>query len=327
MSSFDDPPFPISERPASVSAPAASDAAAAGRNAGLATEDEIVAMSASVVTSTSLELRQKPNRGNRQLLTIISFLVLWTFAYNVFVKRQGMGRAFFQILDTISDDFVTGSFLAILLGLTIVAVFSITKLYGQIIANIHSFAILEQLIYSDLRSRRFVSFFRKLLTFRDQPTMSYVCPRRVGGMLAGLGFIYLMSWVYVILFSEALFFLSWSSGVDLPITDKNLLLMPTLALSIPFSARVMAYLRYPYAQDYADFMPAAVFALLMVSSLGYLFESGDQKFFLSTIYQDKRFLTDFLANGVFLAFIPVFFEAAYWLLDIYQHPPSNASRD
>jgi hypothetical protein len=212
--------------------------------------------------------------GNRQTVTIVAVVIFWALAYNVFVKQQGLARAFFQVLDTISDDLVTGSFLVIGLGLAIVAAFSITKLYGQIIANIHSFAIL------------------------------------------GLSFIYFMSWIYVILFSEALFFLSWSSGVDLPITEKNMLLMPTLALAIPFSARVMAYLRYPYAQDYADFMPAAVFALLMVTALGYLFESGDQKFFLATIYQNERFLPDFLVNGILLAFIPVFFEAAYWLADV-----------
>jgi hypothetical protein len=290
-------------------------------------DDEIVSIDAAAVSITSEQVPPRSDRGQRQMFTIIGFLLVWTLAYNVFVKHQGVGRAFFQLLDTISDDFVTGSFLAILLGLAIVAVFSITKLYGQIIANVHSFAMLEVLMFTDLKSRRVASFLRKLLTFRDQPATAYVCPRRVGGMLFGLSFIYFMSWVYVVLFSEALFFLSWSSGVDLPITGKNMLLMPTLALSIPFSARVMAYLRYPYAQDYADFMPAAVFGLLIVASLGYLFESGDQKFFLSTIYQDKRFLTDFLTNGIFLAFIPVFFEAAYWLLDVFRRGPRATVRD
>jgi hypothetical protein len=264
-----------------------------------------------------------PGRENRQMLTIIIFLVVWTLAYNIFIKREGIGRAFFRILNTVSDDFVTGSLLAIGLGLAIVAVYSITKLYGQIIANIYSFAILEELIFADLRSGHLVRFFRKLLTFRDQPSPPHVCPRRISAMLFGLGLIYFLSWIYVILFSEALFFLSWSSGVDLPITPKNLLLMPTLALSIPFSARVMAYLRYPYAQDYADFMPAAVFALLMVTVLGYLFESGDQKFFLATVYKNKGYMVDFLTNGILLAFIPVFFESAYWLLDVYAQSPKK----
>lgn len=254
--------------------------------------------------------------ADRRATTILMFLIVWTLAYNLFTKRQGAARAFFQVLDTVSDDFVMGSLLAIALGLSIVVVFSITKLYGQINANIYSYAILEGLLFDDLKSGRVATFFVRLLHFRDQPAPSYICPRRSSAILFSLGFIYLMSWLYVVVFSEALFFLSWSSGVDLPITEKNMLLMPTLALAIPFSARVMAYLRYPYAQDYADFMPAAVFGLLMVTSLGYLFESDDQKFFLVVVYQDKKFLFDFLTNGLFLAFIPVFFEAAYWLLDV-----------
>ena len=181
-------------------------------------------------------------------------------------------------------------------------------------------------MFGDFRSGRFMAFFVKLMHFRDQPLPGRVCPRRSAAILFALGFIYLMSWIYVIVFSEALFFLSWSSGVNLPITEKNMLLIPTPALAIPFSARVMAYLRYPYAQDYVDFMPAAVFGLLMVTSLGYLFESGDQKFFLFTAYEDKKFLFDFLNNGLFLAFIPVFFESVYWLAETLLSPDEPKAR-
>lgn len=258
----------------------------------------------------------RAERNNRQLFTLFGFLIVWTLAYNILIKQQGPARAFFQLLDTLSDDFVMGSLLLIALGLTIVIVFSVTKLYGQINANIYSFAILEEMVFGDLKSGRCVLFFRKLLNFRDQPLPARVCPQRASAMLFGLGIIYFASWVYLIVFSEALFFISWSSGVDLPITDKNMLLMPTMAMAIPFSARVMAYLRYPYAQDYADFMPAAVFGLLMVTALGFVFESDDQKFFLLTVYREPGFLLAFLTNGVFLAFIPVFFEASYWVFDV-----------
>ena len=121
----------------------------------------------------------------------------------------------------------------------------------------------------------------------------------------------------MILFSEALFFVSWSAGVDLPIDNpQNLLLLPTLALAIPFSARVMAYLRYPYTQDYADFMPGAVFVLLLVTALGLIFGSDDQQFFLLRVWKNPEYMLDFLRNGAYLAFIPVFFEGAFWLLEL-----------
>ena len=255
---------------------------------------------------------------HRLRLTIIVVIVLWTFLYNLLIKELNPIQAFFKILDTISDDFVMGTLFTILLGFGIVAAFAFTKLYTQIIANVHSFKILEDLFYEELRHGDVRKFFFKLIHFEDQPHPGTACPTRISSLLFAFTFLYVMSWVYLMLFSEALFFVSWSAGVDLPITQKNLLLLPTLALAIPFSARVMAYLQYPYAQDYADFMPGAVFVLLLVLTLGYLFQSNDQKFFLTQVFANREFLLPFLRNGVFLAFIPVFFEGAFWLLKLSQ---------
>lgn len=252
--------------------------------------------------------------ARRQTLVIVMVVLAWTYGYNLFIKGQGALESFFQVMDTISDDFVMGSLLTIAAGVGIVAVFSFTKLYSQIIANIYSFRIIEDLVLSDLRRGNVRPFLRKLLTFRDQPLPDEMCPRRVSSLLFSLTFIYVMSWIYVVLFSEALFFVAWSAGVDLPITPQNMLFMPTLALAIPFSARVMAYLRYPYAQDYADFMPGAVFVYLLVTALGFLFESQTQHFFLVRVSADPVLLATYLRNDAFLAFIPVFFEAAFWLL-------------
>ena len=159
-------------------------------------------------------------------------------------------------------------------------------------------------------------FFYSILTLEDQPLPHTICPRRVSSLALSFSFIYIMSWIYVVLFSEALFFVSWSAGVDLPINSETLYYLPMLGLAIPFSARVMAYFRYPYAQDYADFMPAAVFVLLLVFSLGSLHDSDDQKFFLLQIFTSTKLTLDFLRNGAFLAFIPVFFEGAFWLFEL-----------
>lgn len=265
---------------------------------------------------TSSDDKETVPKGSsaRRSLVIVLVLLGWTFLYNVFIKDLPPLQAFFQILNTISDDFVMGALLTILVGVGIVAVFSITKLYAQIISNVYAFKILEDLYYEELRRGEFKRYFYRLLTFRDQPLPDTICPERTASLLFSFGLVYAMSWVYLVLFSEALFFVSWSAGVDLPITPDNLLLLPTLALAIPFSARVMAYLRYPYASDYADFMPGAVFVLLVVATLGFLFQSEQQKFFLTQVFGQRDYLWTFLENGVFLAFIPVFFEAVYWLL-------------
>jgi len=263
------------------------------------------------------EPKDSPQSRNRQRIAIIGLILVWTFVYNYVIKGQSPATAFFRILDTISDDFVMGTTVTVGLGLGIVIVFSLTKLYTQVIANVRSFRMIEDLVHGDLLRGHLREFWSKILHFEDLPQPDSACPVRVSSLMMSFSFIYLMSWVYLALFSEALFFVSWSAGVDLPIDDpNNLLMLPTLALAIPFSARVMAYLRYPYAQDYADFMPGAVFVLLVVAALGALHGSHDQKFFLPQVWQKPEYLLDFLRNGVFLAFIPVFFEGAFWLLEL-----------
>lgn len=265
---------------------------------------------------------------SRQMGVIVAVVIGWTLMYNMVIKGQPPLKAFFEILNTVSDDLVLGALVTITVGVGIALVFSITKLYTQIIANIYSFRILELMLHEDLRRWQFRQLVVKLLNFQDQPTPDRICPERPSSLLFSFAFIYVMSWIYLVLFSEALFFVSWSAGVDLDVTDQTLLLMPTLALAIPFSARVMAYVRYPYAQDYADFMPGAVFVLVLVTSLGYLFESDDQRFWLLRVWQNESYLVSFLRNGAFLAFVPVFFEAMYWLLDLtQQHRKAEISED
>jgi len=255
--------------------------------------------------------------GARRRMAILLTFGIWTYLYNLLIKEQSFVRAFFEILDTISDDFVMGTLVTVSVGVGIVFVFSATKLYTQIVSNVYSFRIIEDLVHEDLRNGRYREFCGKILRLEDQKLPATTCPTRVSSLMFAFSFLYVMSWVYVVLFSEALFFVSWSAGVDLPLDDKlKMLFLPTLALAIPFSARVMAYVRYPYSQDYADFMPGAVFVLLVVAALGTIFESGDQKFFLRQVWENPDYLAAFLKNGFFLAFIPVFFEGAFWMLEI-----------
>ncbi|MGE0384118.1 MAG: hypothetical protein AB7Q97_05260 [Gammaproteobacteria bacterium] len=272
-------------------------------------------------------MTQPPRRRSNTLKTVIVGVLLgWTFLYNLLIKDLGPVESFFHILDTISDDFLVGTIFTIALGVGIALVFSFTKLYSQITANVYSFRMLEIMYFEHLRHGDVQGYFHRLLNFQDQPRPQECCPSRVSAMMFALAFTFVMSWVYLIVFSEALFFLSWSAGVDLPITDQNLLLLPTLALAIPFSARVMAYARYRYAQDYADFMPGAVFALLVVFTLGQLYQSDDQKFFLTQVFANRDYLLPYLKNGALLAFIPVFFEGMFWLYELSQdpEPPGDA---
>jgi hypothetical protein len=266
--------------------------------------------------SASPPAERPPPSRQGLLATLVLLVVVWTYAYNVLIKEQHPLAAFFKIVDTISDDFVIGSLVTIGAGLAIALFFSLTKIYSQIMANARSFRVLEEMVADDLARGHVRAFVIRLFNFRDQPQPGGSCPTRIWALLASCSFLYLVSWIYLVLFSEALFFVSWSAGVDLPINEHTMIQMPMLALAIPFSARVMAYLRYPYAQDFADFMPGAVFVLLVVAALGFLFESPAQQFYLVRVFSNQEFAASFLKNGAFLAFIPVFFEIACWTVEL-----------
>jgi len=249
--------------------------------------------------------------------TIIGFLLAWAMIYNIVIKEHGLTAAFFKILDTITEDMVMGSLVTVVVGFGIVIVFTVTKLYTQIISKDSSFRILEKIFYEELGNKRYREFAHRLLNFEQESDPESVYPLHPSSVLISFSFLYLMSWIYLVLFSEALFFVSWSAGADLPIGKDNVDLLPLLALSIPFSARVMAYIRYTYTQDYADFMPGAVFVLLLVAALGYLFRSDDQQFFLIRVWSDAELFRSFLQSGLTLAFIPVFSEAVFWMMTIF----------
>lgn len=249
--------------------------------------------------------------------TIIVSILVWALLYNLIVKEQALIPAALQIVDTITEDLVMGSMVTVSVGLGIVLVFTLTKLYTQIISVAASFRMIEVMIDDLISTRDAMQFLKRLAAFEDEPEPQTVYPERVSSILIAFSLLYVMSWTYLVLFSEALFFVSWSAGVDLPITIYNIELLPTLALSIPFSARIMAYFRYPYTQDYADFMPGAVFVLLLVGALGYMFQSDDQQFFLQRVWENKPFLNAFLSSGLMLAFVPVFAEAVFWMLNVF----------
>ena len=166
--------------------------------------------------------------------TIIGFLLAWAMIYNMVIKEHGFTAAFFKILDTITEDMVMGSLVTVFVGLGIVLVFTVTKLYTQIISRDSSFRILEKIFYEELGQQKYRSFAQRLLNFEQEDEPESVHPLFPSSVLISFAFLYLMSWIYLILFSEALFFVSWSAGVDLPIGKDNVELLPLLALSIPF---------------------------------------------------------------------------------------------
>ena len=91
-------------------------------------------------------MKSSSDRQSAAGTTIILSILAWALLYNLIVKEQGLVQALLQIVDTITEDLVMGSMVTVSVGLGIVLVFTLTKLYTQIISVAASFRMLEVLI-------------------------------------------------------------------------------------------------------------------------------------------------------------------------------------
>ena len=69
-----------------------------------------------------------PPSKNTAAQVVIVFLLGWIFAFNVFMKQQGLGEAFFQLINTVSEDLVMGAGS----GLFAVLLFGVCTIFGNI---------------------------------------------------------------------------------------------------------------------------------------------------------------------------------------------------
>lgn len=152
---------------------------------------------------------KRVSRDSGRTGTVIGLLLLWTWLFNVLIKDQGPVAASFGIIDTLSEDVVMGSLITVVVGLGIVIVFTATKLYTQLISTAGSFRTLEAIVEEEVTHGSVRSFAVRLLHFHEEPAPAQVCPRHAASMLVGFSLLYSLSWIYVVLFSEALFFVSW----------------------------------------------------------------------------------------------------------------------
>ena len=79
------------------------------------------------------------------LMVGLAVTLLWLFAYNIISHGMSPLPAFFKILDGIND-LVIGMLGVLGIGLGIVVVFTLTNLFTQMITNLYSMRIMEDLI-------------------------------------------------------------------------------------------------------------------------------------------------------------------------------------
>ncbi len=254
------------------------------------------------------------------LMTSMAILVFWLYAYNLIVHKMNPILAFFKVLDGVQD-MVIGMLVLVAIGVGIVFVFTLTNLFTQTITNLYSMRLLEDLIRDHLFYGEWKEFGRKLINFNELPQPETPFPRYVSSAILVIAYHYVVSWFYLVVFSECLYFAAWSAGVYLDLHPETMNTVPLFAVAVPFTARLMAYFKYPYAEDYAAFIPGILFVVVLLLAF-VAFMGGPFQYFLEDIYNREAagffaqgsLFWKFLKDGCVIAFYPVFGEVIFFYL-------------
>ena len=258
--------------------------------------------------------------ANRTLMTSLAISGLWLYVYNLVVHQMNPILAFFKILDGVND-LVIGMLTVIAIGLGIVFVYTLTNLFTQTITNLYSVRILEDLIRDHLLIGEFRIFITKLIHFGDQPQPESPFPRFVSSTILVLSYHYVIAWFYLVVFTESLYFAAWSAGVYLDLYPSTMNTIPMFAIAVPFTARIMAYLKFPWADDYASFIPGILFVVVLLLAFVAAM-NGPFQFFVVDIakraeagyFAEGALYWKFLRDGLLIAFYPVFGEVIFFYL-------------
>ena len=269
--------------------------------------------------------------ATRTLAVSLIITLIWLYAHNLIVGHENPLLAFFKILDGVNS-LVMGMLWVVGIGLGIAAIYTLTTLFTHTITNLYSVRLLEDLVREHLLEGEVRVFLGKLINFNTQPQPESPFPTSLTAAVLVFTYHYVIAWFYLVVFSECLWFAAWSAGVYLELFPETMQIVPLFAIAVPFTARLMAYFDYPYADDYASFIPGILFVVvLLLAFVGYM--GGPFEWFMVDIYE--RELTGFFGRGALfwrfmldgceIAFYPVFGEVIFFYLQ-YQKLRRRESR-
>ncbi len=274
-----------------------------------------------LLRSMGPEQRRRIVKGaNATLMVSLTITLVWLFAYNLIVHHMNPLLAFFKILDGINE-LVIGMLTVVVIGVGVIVIFTLTNLFTQTITNLYSMRIMEDLVRDYAFKGRWREFIYHLVHFSDLPQPVTPFPRHVSSAAMVFTYHYLISWFYLVVFTECLYFAAWSAGVYLDLFPETISIVPMFAIAVPFTARLMAYMKYPYAEDYASFIPGILFVVvLLLAFVGMM--GGNFQFFVEDIvkreevgfFDQGALFWKFMKDGCLIAFYPVFGEVIFFYL-------------
>jgi hypothetical protein len=129
------------------------------------------------------------------------------------------------------------------------------------------------------------------------------------------GVLYLMYFTYIIFFSIVLYFIATADLGIVELTDpeqeEKFLFIPLIAIAIPVGARVGTMIGLPM-KEYLKVLPDTFFAFFLLAMVGVVFKLGTAGF-ISELEKEGLLVT-FYTRILYLAFLPVLMEIAFWFL-------------
>jgi len=248
----------------------------------------------------------------KQAAVASAFIIImaWVFLYNLLIFRMPPLAGFFGMIYTINAMlFDAGALL--LLGAFMASLFIFVDVCVQVLADPYSFSKIEALYNGMFKRGRHAAFFRSLLTLRKAKAGEWL-PASPAGIAASLCILYFMSFLLILVLSEALFFITRGSGFSMAANPLTGVLIPAIAIAAPVGARLLALLKYPKAEDYANVLPSSFFTVLLISLVAVSASQAPYSFLLEALESGQG--AAFFANVAYLSFIPVFIEGMAWYL-------------
>jgi hypothetical protein len=245
-----------------------------------------------------------PSSRNKTAQVVILFLLGWTYFFNVAIKEQSFAEAFFQLIDTISEDLVMGGgagiIAACLLGLLL--------LMGHLIVDfLSSRDFFVRLEHAILGEGSFLEMLTKTHPCTNSEEQAEAYPSTSLGAVMSLVFVYLLGMVSVIVLSQPLLFCE-------PHTDEQIQGVVLFSLTPMLAFRGVALFGYTHLREQVGFL-VFVGSVLILLNIGWLLGFLPEIF--SLVPKDIFLQRSYIYSVILFSFIPVLLEGLAWLMVIF----------
>ena len=241
---------------------------------------------------------------------ILLFILGWTFFFNLTIKELSFIEAFFQLIDTISEDMIMGAGSGIFIGIFLMMMMIFGVFSYQILSLWDGFSRFDVV----LRSAKSISeLFKRSMLITDENPQEECHPSSFSGIILSLVFMYTMGLCCVFFLSQGLFFLFEHSQSKIP--DIVLLsLAPLIAI------RGLSMFRYPYVRSVTALLFYTMGIVLFFDvSLFWLEE--DTRFLLFPT--DKIAQKSYIYSGILYSFLLVLIEGLFWLIKLFSNKETD----